>query len=175
MRQRYKGSWLQLASGILMVLAGIISFFMPNIFTDVLLYLASFTILISGISSLVFFYRNRKSPFLPVGILFNGILNVVLGVLLLFVDSVALGVVFSYILGAWFIVQAIAHVAACVGLKRFGFSQWWLSIISAVLSVVLAIFIFVNPVATVFAVAMMAGIYMLISGIVRIVEFFTYR
>lgn len=175
MRYRLRGGWLQLLSGILMIVSGILFFTNPTFVPSIFIYILAFSTLASGISALIFVIQNRNHPLVPTSFLLNAVLNILLGILLFFVDPVSLGVVLIYVLAGWMLLQSIFQIFGALRLKRIQFSSWWVGLVIAILGIVLAVLCLINPMGLLTGFAIITGIYLLVYGVVRVVEFFIYR
>lgn len=167
--------WMQLLAGILMVVAGVVAFIMPNAFTSALIWVMSLSILMGGISMLVFYLRNKDFFVLPATLLIAAILDILLGVLLIFAGTITAGAVFIYLLAAWFVLMGALRIVGAAYLYMLRVPKWWPPLVLGIISILLAIVLFANPINSLLALGIMIGIYAVMDGVVHILDFFTFR
>lgn len=167
--------WLELIAGILMIVAGIVSFTLPLTFAAGLVWVMSFAVLLGGIIMLVFYIRNRGSLGLSAGLLLSAILDIILGLLLVFSGTIAAGAAFAYVIAIWFLLAGILRILWGIQVKGTGYPRWWVSLVVGILTVILAIIVLFNPLLTILTLSILVGIYVLVIGIFAVIDFFTNK
>lgn len=113
---------MQIVTGILNILLGILLFFSPIALTaSTLTFMFAFLLLFSGAEKLSFaskmnYYRIMDTGFLT----FSGILNIILAIIFLVLPLVSM-LVLNYILAAYLIVSGIALFIEALSMKKIKF------------------------------------------------------
>ena len=152
---------------IAMIIIGILLLATPLRTTVALIYILSAIILVYGAYKFItFFVEKTKNPLsLVLGIVF-----IILGILLLSLEPIQVAFTFAIIVGAIMILNGIERLFTIPACKAAGVSVG-LPVFSAILSIALAIFLFVTPFGTTWVFAVFAGVFMLIDGIIALVDF----
>ncbi len=160
---------LSIVMGIIYTILGIICFASPVKTMSLITYFIAFLILIAGIWLIVSFFVSKKSIF---GIssgwtLFYGIIVTLLGFLLLF-NPMFGNIMFSLIFGIWVIVSGCGRISGAVSLKRSGM-PWGLVMVLGVISIILGIFLILNPIVTFISIGIFIALSLIAEGISYIV------
>ena len=102
-----------------------------------------------------------------------GILFTVLGVIVLVFQAKVLEIL-PIIFGIFLLISSIMKVQNAVDVKRFGGSKWWLALIFAAVSIVLAIILILKPQFVVDASFVVIGIFLIIDGAEGLASIFMY-
>jgi len=166
-----RGAWMALSiiTGLLMIVLGGLFLASPG------LSLAS-VILLFGIFAIVY----------GVGMAVSGIMGhaqsrggaIAVGVLAVIVGIVALvwpgltSLTLLYIIAAWMIVSGITDIAGAFMRGVDGGQRLWL-IVLGILSIIVGIIFFAHPVNGALALLWLVGIYLVVLGLMRIIDGFT--
>lgn len=155
-----------LIAGIIMLVLGILCLFFPVRSMLVMEILASIALIVVGFLEIVG-YMSVPVYLRLGGSLLSGILNVILGILLLTSSSEAMLATFAFLIAIEMMAFGISQLAAANRMKFYGASDTgWLTA-SGILNLVIAcIFIFL-PQASI-AISIIIAIYLLIAGIALI-------
>ena len=166
-----RGAWMALSiiTGLLMIVLGGLFLASPG------LSLAS-VILLFGIFAIVY----------GVGMAVSGIMGhaqsrggaIAVGVLAIIVGIIALvwpgltSLTLLYIIAAWMIVSGITDIAGAFMRGVDGGQRLWLIVLGA-LSIIVGIIFFARPVNGALALLWLVGIYLVVLGLMRIIDGFT--
>lgn len=181
---------LSVILGILMVITGITCVCVPEIPYSTIPLLMGMAVLAAGIGFIIVWYLHKKAGDSQLLLLVCGILNVVLGCVILFNDSVQWGLALSYpaYVAAWLLVTGIFRIVDSIAMKGLGKRvrevigadngsvmlraamrelgrKWWVHFISGILLVLLGILCMYNPITTALAIGVMMGIGIIVSGL----------
>ena len=167
------GNWWVLAlRGVLAILFAVLAFVWPGMTALVLVLMFGAYALVDGIFALVAALRAARHHGRSGGLLIEGILNILIGIIC-FVWPVSALVALVYLIAIWAIITGIALIAAGMALIRL--SGEWLLVVSGLLSVVLGIVLLFQPAAGVVALSWWLGAYALLFGIALISAAFRIR
>ena len=167
------GNWWALAlRGVLAILFALVAFFMPGVTITALVLVFGAYAFVDGIFALVAGLRLAHRHGRSGGLLLEGILNILIGIICFLWPATAL-VALVYLIAIWAIVTGVALVAAGLALIRL--SGEWLLVLGGVLSILLGLILFVTPAAGVVALSWWLGIYALFFGIMLLSVAFRIR
>lgn len=150
-------------SGLLMVVVGIIALCNPEATLASLSWVIGLMIVISGMSSLVFYFSAAKG-FPGAGtVLFSGILDIVLGVIFLN-NSYIMSKVLAFIAGLWLAAFGIEKIVRSFDLKKFYYSDWWITLIIGIAMTVLGFLSMIAPMAGAIMVSIVVGLGFILHG-----------
>jgi uncharacterized membrane protein HdeD (DUF308 family) len=162
-----KAKWTFLVFSILNVVLGVCLVIWPQISALTLCYILGAAILILGIVRMIFYFRKNVFGIPLYSDLAIGLLDVVLGVILLIHPFDA--VIFLPIaVGMLIVLDSMFKLQASIDVKRAGISKWWLILILAVLSAVLGVLLIANPFTGASALMILMGITLIADGIQNI-------
>ena len=125
-------------------------------------------LIVEGIGFIVLDVRARKFYMPLEGLIIAGILDIILGVLLL-LNPNSMFVLLPFTVGTWIIVSSIVNIKAAATMKGTD-TPWVLLIILNVISIILACFIMFYPAPFAGAIMMWCGIMIIVYGIVTIID-----
>lgn len=165
--------WAIVLRGIAAILLGIITFMVPAITLAVLTTIFGIYALIDGVLAIASTIRAVQGHRRWGAFLLEGALGIFVGLYAIFFP-IAAAATFVTIIAIWAVVTGILEIAAAIRLRRHIQGEWLL-ILSGVLSVLLGIVLFAEPVvgAVIFAYTLAA--YGLIFGILLIALGFRVR
>jgi uncharacterized membrane protein HdeD (DUF308 family) len=167
------GNWWVLAlRGSVAILFAIIAFLWPGLTATALVLLFGVYALIDGIFALVAALRAAQRHGRFGALLFEGILDIFMAIVVFAWPGAAL-VGLIYLIALWAVLTGIALTAAGLALIRL--SGEALLVASGLLSVLLGIVLFVHPGAGVVALSWWLGLYALFFGITLVSAAFRIR
>ncbi len=154
---------------LLMLVLSIFLILKPFKSLEVFVILFSAIIIANGIVSIVsYFSAIRENRLFNLGLLY-GLLTILAGVLL-FIYRIDVINVLPIILGIWIILSNLFKMQISINLSALDYTGWiWLLLVS-ILMMVVGVLLIVNPFTTTLAITTIAGIMLLISEIVNLVE-----
>lgn len=162
--------WVEILLGILMIGLGIYTLLNPveSIYAFVIVY--AIVAIISGIADFVFFYQmEKRGGFGSTMMLISGILNVLVGILLL--TNISAGTLtLTLLFPVWFIFRCIARLSNLDYVKAFGSSlEYWVALIANILGIILGIMLLFNPLLSATTMVYFVGFYLLVAGLSSII------
>src|SRR5258708_3648882 len=126
------GNWWALAlRGVFAILFALIAFIKPGMTAEVVILLFGAYALVDGVFALVAALRAARHHGRSGGLLLEGVLNIVIGIIIFLFPGVAL-VALIYLIALWAIITGVALIAAGLALTRL--SGEWLLVVSGALS-----------------------------------------
>lgn len=101
-----------------------------------------------------------------------GILDVILGIILLFNINVGL-LALPYIFAIWFIADSISGLFSLDLAKAVSPAYYWFSLILNVIGIFVGFALLFNPITSALTVSFLVGFYLLMFGIMNVVEAFS--
>lgn len=168
----YEEGWvkmkiLTIIVGVILVIGGFFSIATPlNTFTT-LGWVIGILLLIAGINIIVDYFMLRKAKSLGMGDLLVGVLTVALALFVLYgqIARVALDAILIVLFGAWVLIGGIMRIVASLNHKKNGDSFWIWIMLFGILSVIVGVYGFFNPVVFAFAIGWMIGFLIIMQGI----------
>ncbi len=168
-RDTVKNWWVSLVVGIIAIILGVWCMFIPLETMAALTIVFIVAFFISGIAEIAFAVQNRKALYGWGWTLTGGILDILVGCMLLALPAPAVTMVLIYFVGFWIMFRSIWAIGSAAELQKYGVRGWGWMLSIAILALLFSlVFIFSSPlfggafVVTFFCVAL------LVYGIFRI-------
>lgn len=155
--------YLLLIVGIIFILTALYTFTQPVSAYLTLSVIFAFSFLFSGISETVFALSNRKQIDNPGWVLTFGILNIVVGFMLLSniaVSMVALPLYVGFVL----LFRSISEVSISFSLKNYNIENWGFLLAMGILGIIFSLLMIFNPAFGGINIAIWTGLAFLLSG-----------
>ncbi|MGX6979284.1 HdeD family acid-resistance protein [Vagococcus elongatus] len=165
-------NWSYLIIGILYILISLMSFRNPEGSLIAVVMMFGMTAVAKGIFELLIRnkmkeYTGYKSKILIV----LGILDIVVGVLLIFNIGVSLSLL-PYFFAVWFIMDSVGELSVAKVIKLVSRPFYWFTVAANVLGIILGFVLMFNPLLSAFTLAFLVGFYFMITGINYVVAAF---
>ncbi|WP_300757204.1 HdeD family acid-resistance protein [uncultured Brachyspira sp.] len=166
------GRVLWLIFGILLIISGIATMFNPIETVLILAYIIGFLTIFSGISSIFYFFglKHKSGSTL---ILLDGIISAVCGIIIISNLQIS-GAFVPYIAAFFVIVRGVVAISSSIELKKEGYNQWGLSMISGILTLLAGIILTFNPLLGAVYVSVVLGLSLMLYGIITLQLWFAY-
>ncbi len=159
--------WIPFLIGILMVAVSIV-FLTHTVETFIgLSILFAFSIFVSGGSYMAFALSNRKVLESWGWYLFLGILEMLIGVALLFQPHISMEA-FILFIGFWLTFYALHIIHYAFILKNINFSSWWLQLILGLFILIFGFLTIINPIIGIFSIVYFTAFPIMMIGIAAI-------
>lgn len=158
---------------IIFLLLGIIFLIYPNISIQVVAYLIAFILIGSGIYLIGLEFTNRII-FFPMDTLFNGIISVILGTIILIYPNIFQTII-PIMLGTYFILDSIFKLKVITFLRRIDNTSWILTLLLTILSIICGIVLIANPLDSSIAIALFAGIILIVYSITGMIDMLLFK
>ena len=177
-RERFKENWnTQIHSmrvtcfviGILMAVLGVVCLIFPVQSVFVVEVIASLAIMIFGIFEIIEYIR-MPFAYLLSGVLMSGILNIIVGIMLLTSPKEAMLTAFSFIIAIDLMIMGIQELSFSSVLRFMELESYGWVIAMGIVNICLSVLFFCMPMASSAALGVIAAIYLLAGGITLIVE-----
>ncbi len=96
-----------------------------------------------------------------------GIIELILGLVLLLQPQLSAQSLILFT-GFWMMFTAVSRISFSFVLKKLNVTNWWLTLISGVITVLFSVLILINPVFAIFGIVYLVSIPIGISGIMAI-------
>lgn len=169
-----KNWWISLLVGILFIGLSLLLIFFPVAGYEAIAITFSVLMFISGIFEIIFAANNKN--ILPGWgwFLALGILDVILGLVLLFIPGLKEAII-PFILAFWLMFRGISSIGYSIDLQRFGSKNWGWYLAIGILSILCSIGVIFFPVAGAISVVWILAFVFLFLGISRIMLAFDLK
>lgn len=161
--------WLYIIGGILQIVLAIYLIVNPAVNLLSISWLISFGILLGGISETITYFNiekdNRDS-----WLLFSGILNIIIAIYLLSGSFITLPLVIPVVIGIWLIVYGVIRLIRAFKLRGKLPNLSNLLIWTGILSILIGLFVYFNPIIASLAAAYLVAISFLYQGVVLFMD-----
>jgi uncharacterized membrane protein HdeD (DUF308 family) len=169
------GHWWALAlRGAIAILFGLAALLRPDIALEALILLFGAYALVDGVFSIVGVFGGTRGG-TPRWLLFiEGVAGILAG-LIAFVLPGLTAILLLYLIAAWAIVKGISEIAMAIRLRKEIRGEWAMIVggaLSVLFGVILAV---IGPVAGLFSLIWLIGIYALVFGIMILITAFSVR
>lgn len=151
-------------SGLLMIATGIIIICDPSGALVSLAWLYGVLTLISGVSSIVYYVGGARYTLGGSGILFRGIIDVVLGVVFLLNKYLMAGIL-PVLFALWLTAFGIERIARAVDMYRARFKGWWAMLAIGIVSTATGVVALFSPALSATVLSVILGIGFIVQGI----------
>lgn len=158
--------WVEIILGLLMIALGIYTMMNPTTALVAIVIVYAIVAIITGIADFVIYYRlEKRGGFGSAMMIISGILNIIVGILLLF--NIGAGAwTLSILFPIWFIIHCIARLANIDFVKTFGSRfEYWVLMIANIIGVVLGIMLLFNPFASAVSLVYFVAAYLVVEGV----------
>jgi uncharacterized membrane protein HdeD (DUF308 family) len=166
--------WMSLISGLVLLFFGIWFFVAPLESFQSLTIVFGIVILIIGLSEVFIALKNRKVVLDYMSYLWGGLLNVVLGVLLISSPETILWII-SIVIGFWLIFKGGEQIKRAIHLKKQNSNSWKTVLIWGIVLVLIAAALLWHPEIIGITIAIWTAIAFIFIGIFRIYLAFRLR
>lgn len=172
-----KQLWKQFRTGsaimsVCMLIIGILMVVWPGVSALVICYLLGAVCLLTGIYSLVRYFRlGGAGLFFSFDMTF-GLCCILAGVLLLLHPYGAVSLL-PIAVGLYMIISGISALQTTLEMHRYNYKNWIVSLIFSIVMILIAVFLFLNPFTSARAFMRFIGIALILNGVQRIYSIVT--
>lgn len=165
-------SWPSVIIGAILLVVAFLAFRNPLASLASLLIYFGLSAIFKGIISIITVNKVAdKIDFNKTPVIVISVIDIILGIVILLNPGVSF-LSLPFVLGAWFILDSISDLVHGRRLKKLSNGFYGLNIITSILTLILGIFMFVNPLSSYFTVVSLVGFYFAFAGIRNIVRGF---
>lgn len=165
MRRRSGFGWIELISGLCMILLGIFTVFRPEGVLTWAAVIYGIIAIITGVCDILFYIKTeRYTGFGPIVALIAGILSVMAGAILISHPGAGAWIL-TVLFPLWFIAHCISRLAHLNTIRFIaGKTFYYISMAINILGLILGIVMLFEPVFTIVTAAALIGAYLILSG-----------
>ena len=167
------GWWALLIRGLVAIVFGILCFAMPGMTLGFLITLFGAFALVDGVFGLIAYFQAKKAGEDYGGMLFEAIVGIVVGLVVLFWPDLT-AVILLWLIGGWAIVTGLLEIIAAIKLRKEIKGEFWM-ILGGLVSVAFGVILFARPGIGALAVIWYIGIYAIVFGIILVALAFVAR
>ncbi len=158
--------WIELLEGILLIALGIFSFVRPGSILSGLVVVYGLLALCVGIADIIFYVKVEKHTGLaPTLMLICGVLSVLAGLMLLIYPGAAKWAM-AIFFPMWFIAHCISRLSQLPQIRLFTTrGHYYFVMIINIIGLCLGVLMLIRPVAAIFSLSYLIGIYLILLGI----------
>ncbi len=162
-----KDWWMPVLTGVALSIIALLMMVFPVQTFAGLAILFGWGLFVQGGFNIAFAVRNRHAFKAWIWYLMFGLIEVVLGISLLFQPELAAQALVLYI-GFWIVYMAISRISFSFIMKEMEIKNWWLTLIGGILTLILAFLVMLNPILGVFSVVYLVSFSILMVGLMAI-------
>lgn len=166
---------LAIIFGVFIIIGGIYCLMMPTATYMSLAWLLGIVMVVDGIANIVTWFQLRKSGHSSGWALFEAIISIIFGIVLLgsFAAQLAVDLFFAYMIAAWLIVTGIMRIGLSLQMRKLNQGvqpqsigeRWWFMLIMGILVIIAGIMCMFNPMIAMASVGMIIGISIIVVGV----------
>lgn len=161
--------WTFYTTGVILIAVGIISLMNPSATIFSAAIFMGIGLILTGINELVPYFSMRNNPERPGWLLLLGILDILVGVLLVTRIGLAVFTLLTLV-AVWVMFSGLLRIYVSFTLKSAGIEKWWLMLVSGILMAIAAVVLFMNPFVAAYTVVFMIGVTLIGMGVLIIAE-----
>lgn len=173
--ERPKYWWLSLLVGIIAIIMGIWLLTTPDTTLVALTFFFVATFFISGIFDIAYAISNRKTSGSWGWALAGGIIDIILGVLLVSMPLPVITTILVYMVGFWILFRSVLALMQSISLQQIGIKGWGWMLALSILGILFSVIYMLSPVFNGIIVVLLVSMAFLTYGIFRICYAFELR
>ena len=118
---------------------------------------------------MILFVAMEKDQKMFSNALVEGMVEIIIAFVVLINSNVIVSIL-TTIAGIWIIIKSIIKIQFSISVKSVDENSWIWILITAMLTLALGVYMLIQPFSTVVSVAVVSGVFLLITGIIEIVE-----
>lgn len=154
---------------ILMIIMSLFLIFEPIKALKTLVIIFGIIITISGIVSLISYFRLEKDLKIISFGLVEGLLEMIAGILIL-CNTEVMTTFIPIMVGIWIIMKNLIRFQLSINLKQIPNSGWIWLLLASILAIILGVMIIINPFSFTLAITLVAGIILFITEFFNLIE-----
>ena len=175
MKRKVKNWWISLIVGILVIALGVWCLVSPGESLVGMAYVFVVVFLLGGVMDIILAVSNRKYAYGWGWTLAAGIMETILGVLLLALPTPTITLMLIYLVGFWILFRSIWGIGESCQLQILGIKGWgWLLALS-ILCVIMSFLFLISPLFGGIFVVVFVGMTVILYGVFRIIVAFKLR
>ncbi|MGI5988998.1 MAG: HdeD family acid-resistance protein [Lachnospiraceae bacterium] len=166
MKNRSGFGWIELITGILMIILGVVSCAEPMEFLSGAVYLYGIVAIVTGIADIIFAIRSSSTvAAAPVVSLITGTISLMAGTMLVISPGMRQGII-AFVFPMWFVAHCVSGLAHAGQIRAVSGKAAWLStIILNVVGLILSFLIMLSPKYALMSANSLIGLFLIILGL----------
>lgn len=156
-------------SSAIMILIAILLMVKPETMISSVMIVLGICLLIDGAYSVILFVAMEKDQKMFSNALVEGMVEIIIAFVVLINSNIIVSIL-TTIAGIWIIIKSIIKIQFSISVKSVDENSWIWILITAMLTLALGVYMLIQPFSTVVSVAVVSGVFLLITGIIEIVE-----
>ena len=156
-------------SSAIMILVAILLIIKPETMLSTSVLIFGISLLIDGAYSVILYIVMEREQKMYSYALVEGMVEIMAAMFILMNSNVLISVI-SIIVGCWIVIKSIMKIQFPINVKNYEGRSWVVILMSAIVTLALAVYIFIEPFNSVVSVTVVSGVFLLITGIVELVE-----
>lgn len=156
-------------SAAIMIFIGILLITRPETMLSSVMTILGVCLLIDGAYSVILYIAMEKEQKFYSNALVEGMVEIIAALVIL-INAHLIAAILVGIAAVWIIIKSIIKIQLSISVKSVDEKSWVWVLISGILTLALGVYMLVQPLTTVFSVAVIAGLFLLITGIIEMVE-----
>lgn len=153
-----------IAQAVLSIALGVLLAFWPGITVVTIVNLLALYLAVTGIVSLVAYFRTKGDRSGSAGVLASGVLLLALA-LVVFLFPEAIAGFFSLILGLLLVIGGVVNAVRAMELRRYQGGMWVVALVAGIVIALGGVIIIVNPFETTVMFVLVLGVLLMLKGI----------
>lgn len=151
-------------SAIISILIGIALLLRPGEFTVMACRIVAFLVLISGVAAIISYLRESQRIWKLQALLILGIVLVLLGVSMLARPAFFISLL-PLVLAVIILIHGLQDLSYALNMKKLEDPYWWSAALIAIVSILFAVIVIINPFTAASTVIMLVGIALIYDGL----------
>lgn len=151
-------------TALICALLGLILLIWPGQTTQIACITVGAVLGIYGVLQIIFYLATKEKTMMSHGMMVFGIVLAVIGGFIVWKPETIMKAI-PMIVGILIIIHGLHNGVQAIDLKKMGYSNWWIALLLAVLTVALGIILVCNPFDALDAVVRLIGIFLLYDGL----------
>lgn len=160
---------ISLISSIVFMVFGLLLIFQTESVIKTISLIIGTILLVIGVFPIVNYFRNRQPGLLSGAGLLYGIFSVVAGIVIIFNKNL-LATIIPVLGGVWMIINSVNKIQIAMELRDNKISSWIISFIFAIIILIMATLLIINPVRGAVLLSKTVGIFIVIYSILDIAD-----
>ncbi len=151
-------------TALICAVLGLILLIWPGQSTQIVCITVGAVLGIYGVLQIIFYLATREKTMMSHSMMVLGIVLAVIGGFIVWKPETIMKAI-PMIVGILIIIHGLHNGVQAIDLKKMGYSNWWIALLLAVLTVALGIILVCNPFDALDAVVRLIGIFLLYDGL----------
>ena len=172
-RSLAKHWWALAIRGVLAILFGILTAFVPGLTLTALIFMFGAYAIIEGGFNVIAGIRGRRVERAWWALILEGVVSIAAGVIAFIMPGLT-ALALLYLIAAWAIVTGVLEIAAAIRLRRQIEGEWYL-VLTGALSLIFGALVLYSPGAGALALVLWIGAYAIVFGVLLVAVAFRLR